>query len=220
MSACQQVMIAQNIAASATFTIQTSNTATDTDGSVDVALSGVTAGARLVVTFASEKDNGTLAVSGGGLTWTLRTNVTASNCCRVCIGTAEFAAGGSITITASNTVSGDCSVAAYAVTGVETTAGGANGTASSQNTVDITITTTQTSSKLFCVSGDWDAVATTPAYGSPPAITQKLNHATGNYHGFHYYADDAGAIATKHITASAPISSTSLNSAAYEIRAP
>jgi hypothetical protein len=156
------------------------------------ALTGVPAGALLVVTAANELDNngglGVITVAGGGLTWTSQASAytISSGNCRIY--TAVFAAGGSISVAVTNAAGGSNQPAAssvcYVITGQESTLGGASTSATAQNQPNVSLTTTRASSLIFCVCSDWNARAGTP---TARLGTITLNHdlTTANYRGVH-----------------------------------
>jgi hypothetical protein len=191
-------------------------------------LTGVAAGALLVITAANEGDAGTggsISVSGGGLTWTSQAEATASSSGNARIYTAVFTAGGSITITVTNaTVSVTkpaSSSVCYVITGQEGTLGGASPTPlTAANQPNISVTTTRVNSVILCACSDWAARAGTP---TARLGTISLNHdvTTSAYRGVHIYhtATTATAYGMGYTGANTG-GSNACGVVAYEVRTP
>jgi hypothetical protein len=206
-------------------TIDPQSAANGAAGTLTHSLTGVPAGALLVVTAADEADasDGALTVAGGSLTWTSRANASASSSGNARIYTAVFAAGGSISVTVS--VAGTPTLArssvCYVVTGQESTLGGASPTAlTAANQPNISITTTRVNSLVFCACSDWAARAGTP---TARLGTIALNHdaTTGNYRGVHIYHSATSATSYgEGYTGANTGGNNACGVVAYEIRTP
>jgi hypothetical protein len=183
------------------------------------ALTGVAAGAVLIVTTAIDFSGGTATItSSPSLTWTNRTDANSNE-----IYTAIFTAGGSINVTTTwndaSTASSVCTI----VTGQEGTLGGAalsvqEGDAPGfGDPVSGTITTTRNNSIVFGVIGDRNGVAGTVAYIGTP--TQIFENRPGGFSSWHFYktTTTAGAL-NQGLTA--PSGGAAQSMGLYEIRTP
>jgi hypothetical protein len=189
-------------------------------------LTGVAAGALLVITAANESDSfagGGITVAGGGLTWTSQSIASAASSGNARIYTAIFAAGGSITVTVTHGSMGATparSSVCYVITGQEGTLGGATTSATAQNQPNVSITTTRASSLIFCACSDWNARAGTP---TARLGTISLNHdaTTASYRGVHIY--HAATTATAYgmgYTGANTGGNNACGVAVYEVRTP
>jgi hypothetical protein len=175
-----------------TFEIRAFDTGTGTT-SAECSMS-VNSGEKLVVSAAAETQTpGNVSVSSSpSLTWTQAvvnsTNLGGSTK----IWTASASSTGTLTATVAATGSGASSCVLYAITGAETTLGGATATngAETQGAPSVSITTTRADSLIFAVTSDWNAITGTESYRSPPTHTERLDDYTNpsQYRGYHYTA--------------------------------
>lgn len=193
-------------------------TDTETDDIHSVALTGCAANARLVLTAANENNDEIAGVSGGGLTWTLRSAGKVTDSANANIWTAEFAAGGNITVDIDWPWAGAYSSAVlYELAGHETTAAGSSATNTLQTAPSCDITTTRDDSIVFVVSSDWNSVSGTATYRGSP-VERLDDYTSGHYHAWHYYyVTTSSGLLTTGMTAPG---SQSASTCAYEIRKP
>ena len=150
------------------------------------ALTGVPAGALIVITTANQQSQTNAAISSSPvLTWTKAADATSPLSPNAEIYTAVFTAGGSINITVNWGANVQTSVA-YVITGQETILGGGAATAVNQGSASVGITTTKTNSIVFAVSSNWNAPTIPLTYiGSPVEAFIFRDPANGTWP--HYY---------------------------------
>lgn len=120
-------------------------------------LTGVGANSLLVVTTGNQNSSLQSAVvtSSPSLTWTKRVDAAVGSSPNAEIWSADFVAGGAITVTVAWPTSVQSSVL-YAMTGQDTVSvGGTTGT--NQTVTNLNVTTTRTNSIIFCISANWNA---------------------------------------------------------------
>jgi hypothetical protein len=176
--------------------ILNSNTATSNNATTSPALTGVPAGALLILSCASADDASSATnvnITGTGLTWNkLSENVTdgVHSFGMVEIWAAVFTAGGSITATVAwqGGTTGPSSSVLYSVGNQEAVLGGAAANLSNQTAPQVDITTTRANSIIFCVSSDWNAVSPgSRAYRDSATETLCHNLSPSTYVAYHYY---------------------------------
>lgn len=184
-------------------------------------LTGVPAGALLVLTTTAASDGDyvikhAVVTSSPSLTWTKQVDAQASLSSNAEIWTAVYTAGGNINVT-SNWDSDYQSSVCYVVLNAEAVLGGASATGLAQAAPSVTLSTTKDNSILFVISSDWNAVdgasrayrgtPTERYYASVPGVTASTYHYT--------YA--AGVMGSKTVGISSP-STMSAGTAVLEIR--
>ena len=170
--------------------IYASDTKSGTNSTVH-SLTGVPAGALLVLTTTFETDNNSncSVTSSPSLTWTKRADAAQSSSGDVEIWTAVYTGGGSIAVTSDwPTAGGNYQASScYVVINQESSFGGATATGLGQGQPSVSITTTRANSILFCATSDWDAVdGTTRAYRDA-AIESQYFRISGAATFYHYY---------------------------------
>ena len=212
-----------------TLEIRTFDTGTGTS-SAECSMS-VNSGELLVVSSAAEQNSGDITISSSpSITWTsqISQGTPTGGGCRARIWTAEASSTGTMTVTTTASSSGGSSCVLYAITGEESTLGGAT---AMNNPTDVDypeiqgvpnspITTTRDDSILFAVTGDYNTTSgATRAYRSSPTHTESLYHyASRTYTGYHYtaLATTTGSY-TMGLTAPTAMSS---NTVILEVRKP
>jgi len=216
-----------------TFEIRAFDTGTGTS-SAECSMS-VNSGEKLVVSSTAEQNSGDITIaSSPSLTWTsqITQGTPAGGGARARIWTTEATSTGTMTVTTTASSSAGSSCVLYAVTGSESTLGGATANNESlgiQTVPSLAITTTRADSILIAVSGDFMAVdsrtageggsGTARVYRTPPTHTERLFHfASGAYTGYHYTAP-ATSTASYTLGLTAPTGMSS-NTVILEIRKP
>ena len=157
-------------------------------------LTGVPAGALLVLTTVADAELSNCAVSSSPLlTWTKRSDAGATGSDNAEIWTAVYAAGGSINVTSNWGAVSQASVC-YVVLNAEPTLGGASGIASSQAAPSVTLTTTRSNSIIFGCTADWNAVNGATRTLRDGA-TERFYHYRASYFTTYFYTKAAGSIA-------------------------
>lgn len=219
--------VGKTVAAGASLSIVTT-TATSANNVTTPSLSGVTAGALMVLSCASADDAASATdvnITGTTLTWTKRAETVTDGVHSYGtteIWTAPCPAGGTVSPTCTwqgGTTNASSSVL-YAVTGQEAVLGGANNNGLNQSAPSVALTTTRANSVIFCVSSDWAARDPSGRVYRDVPITETLLHnlSTTIYVGYHYYKTTT-SIATYTEGLSSP-STMQAGSAVYEIRTP
>ena len=212
-----QIFRGSTTAGAPTLEIRALNTGT---GTTSAACSMyVNSGEKLVVSAAAETQTpANVSISSSPtLTWTQAAVSSANLGGSTKIWTAEASSSETLTATVAATGSGASSCVLYAVTGAETTVGGATATNTEvQSAPSVSITTTRADSLIFAVSSDWNAAAGTPAYRITP--TQSFDDYTNpsQYRGYHYTAL-ATTIGSYTLGLTAPINQGS-NTVLFEMR--
>lgn len=179
-------------------------------------LTGVPAGALLVVTTASETDGrGCTVSSSPSLTWTKRADAQGTSSGDAEIWTAVYTAGGSITV-GSDWLPATQSSTVYVVVNQESTLGGTSGTATGQGAPNKEIITTKTGSILFCVTSDWNAIDGSGREYRAGCEEQYYTYTGGAFASYHYILR-AKNLAAYKLGLSFP-STMSGGTAIYEVR--
>jgi hypothetical protein len=205
-----------------TFEIRAFDTGTGTT-SAECSMS-VNSGEKLVVSSAAEQTSGDITISSSpSITWTSQIdqgNPTGGGG-RARMWTAEASSTGTMTVTTTATSSGGSSCVLYAITGAESTLGGAtaNQGVETQVAPSVAITTTRADSILFGVTGDYNAASGAVTYRTPPTHTERLaDRPSGTYNGWHYTAP-ATTTGSYTMGMTAPTGQAS-NTVVLEIRKP
>jgi len=203
---------------SAQLTLNNTNTATGNNSVVN-SLTGVPAGALLVVACQSEADNGSAAVtSSPSLTWSKRVDAQATHSGNAEIWTAVYSAGGSITIT-SDFGNDQHSSVCYVITGQESTLGGASAVVTAQSTPSLGITTTRANSIIIGATSDWNAInGSSRIYTGSPTETAYTFVST-KFTTYNYYKS-AGASGTAYTFGLSAPTGQSSGTVLYEVRGP
>lgn len=223
-SGAVQIFRGSTTAGSPTFEIRAFDTGTGAS-SAECSMS-VNSGEKLVVSSSAEQNSGDITIaSSPSITWTsqITQGTPAGGGGRARIWTAEAASTGTMTVTTTASSSGGSSCVLYAVTGSESTLGGATANNESlgiQTAPNLAITTTRADSILIAVSGDYNAInGDSRAYRTPPTHTERLFHfANGVYTGYHYTAP-ATSTGSYTLGLTAPTGMSS-NTVILEIRKP
>lgn len=166
-------------------------TATDSQsgtGSTSHNLTGVPAGALLVLSVQAETHSNNAVISSSpSLIWTKRADASAVNSGDAEIYTAVFTAGGNITVNSTFTVFRQTSVL-YSIINADTNfSGAANAVRTLQSAPLATLTTTRANSILIAVTSDWNAInGASRVYRNSPTET-KYDFLTGAATAYHYY---------------------------------
>lgn len=187
-------------------------------------LTGVPAGALLVVCVANNSNTvDDCTVTGGSLTWTRRANAGLASGNNAEIHTAVFAAGGSITITPSWSGGlGGRMVTAFAVTGQEASLGGNAAIETGATTPSVTISTTRANSILFCITSDWngqDGSSRTFRTPAGSSLTDQYYYHPNGDSSYYVYFYQCTTIQSYTVGMTAPGVQKAVT-AVYEIRTP
>jgi hypothetical protein len=197
-------------------TIQTVDTKTSGSGQTTHSLTGVPAGALLVLATTADAVPMDCAVSSTpALTWTKRVDAGASQSDNSEIWTAVYTAGGSITVRSNWGQDYSQASVCYVVLNAEPVLGGASATGVSQSAPSVTITTTRENSIVFGCSADFN-VRNGATRTLRDAATERLYYRDGNFTTYHY-SKDAAAIGAYTLGVSAP-TGQSASTALLEIR--
>lgn len=179
----------QNFLTGAVANVSISSYDTKTSGSAATvhSLTGVPAGALLVLTTtmnsSSILDCG--VSSSPSLTWTKRADAGATDSDNSEIWTAVYSGGGSISVT-SNWGSNSQASVCYVVLDAESSLGGNSGTATLQSAPSVTISTTRANSIIFGCTGDWNTIdGTTRTFRD--GATETLYFRNVDYTTYFYY---------------------------------
>jgi glucose/arabinose dehydrogenase len=197
-------------------TIQTTDTKSGTNATTH-SLTGVPAGALLVLTTTADAVPGNAAVSSNpALTWTKRSDAGATSSDNAEIWTATYAAGGAISVSSSWGAGNSQASVCYVIVGAEPTLGGASATAVSQASPSVAITTTKDNSIIFGCTADWKAVNGATRTLRDGA-TERFYFKDGNYTTY-FYTKAAATIGSYTEGVSAPTGQQA-STALLEIRA-
>ncbi len=165
------------------------NTQTSTSASSVNVLTGVPAGALLVLTIAQADDQPTSAnavvSSSPALTWTKGADAQATGSGNAEIYTALFTAGGNINITTNWGVNG-MSTVVYIITNFNSSYVGASATGNLQAAPSVTINTTQANSLIIGCSSDWSAINGASRVYRDGATETFYQFRSGIYTAYHY----------------------------------
>lgn len=151
-------------------------------------LTSVPAGALLVLTtsFGSNNENASIT-STPVLTWTKRADASEDESGDAEIYTANFPAGGNISITSNWGFPYMQSSTCYVVVNQESSPGGAIQTGEGQSAPSVSITSTRANSILIGVSSDWNAINGSTRTLRSSATEANYVHAMGDVTAYHYY---------------------------------
>ena len=165
------------------------NTQTSTSASSVNVLTGVPAGALLVLTIAQADDQPTSAnavvSSSPALTWTKRADAQATGSGNAEIYTALFTAGGNINITTNWGVNG-MSTIVYVITNFNSSYVGASATGNLQSAPSVNINTTQANTLIIGCTSDWSAINGSSRVYRDGATETFYQFRSGIYTAYHY----------------------------------
>jgi hypothetical protein len=197
-------------------TILSADTKTSGSGLTTHSLTGVPAGALLILsTTADAIPMNCIVTSTPALTWTKRADAAASQSDNSEIWTAVYAAGGSITVRSDWGQDHSQASVCYVVLNAEPVLGGASATGVLQSAPSVTITTTRENSIVFGCSADFN-VRNGATRTLRDAATERLYYRDGNYTTYHY-TKAAAAIGAYTLGVSSP-TGQSASTALLEIR--
>ncbi len=169
--------------------VSSTNTQTTRNGTSVNTLTGVPAGALLVLTIANENDAASptpTVTSSPALTWTKRADAQAASSGNAEIYTAIYPAGGSINVTTVWSNNAMSTVVSVITNYDPVNYIGASTVANSQTVPSVAVTTTLANSLLIGVTSDWNATNGTTRTYRDGATESLYDFATGSYTAYHY----------------------------------